>query len=72
MADLQRARMAKSRLRAHLRDQAGVCGVGLAPHEGDWCLRVNVAREADRDAVPREVAGVAVEVRVVGAVSPQR
>ncbi|MCB2177705.1 MAG: hypothetical protein KQH57_17995 [Actinomycetales bacterium] len=72
MADLQRARRAKSRLRAHLQDQAGVCGVGLVPHDGDWCVRVNVVREADREAVPREVAGVTVEVRVVGAVHPQR
>jgi hypothetical protein len=72
MADLRRARMAKSRLRAHLRDQAGVCGVGLAPHDGDWCVRVNVVREADREAVPSEVAGVAVEVRVVGPVRAQR
>lgn len=71
MADLRRARMAKSRLREHLQDQAGVRGVGLVPHDGDWCVRVNVLREADRDAVPSEIAGVTVEVRVVGTVSPQ-
>ena len=66
MADLQRARLAKSRLRRDLNDAHGVCGVGLVPGRDGWCLRVNVAGDADRVAVPREVAGVQVEVRVVG------
>ncbi len=66
MADLQRARLAKSRLRERLTDAHGVCGVGLVPRAEGWGVRVNVTEECDRAGVPREVAGVEVEVRVVG------
>ena len=69
MADLQRARLAKVRLREQLHDTRGVRGVGLVPHGDDWVVRVNVTQDSDRVGLPHEVAGVAVEVRVVGVVS---
>ncbi|MCV2392937.1 hypothetical protein OEB99_01325 [Actinotalea sp. M2MS4P-6] len=68
MADLQRARLAKSRLREHLHGASGVCGVGVVPQRDGWAVRVNVTEESDRAGVPREVAGVEVEVRVVGSI----
>lgn len=68
MADLQHARRAKGRLREQLTDTRGVCGVGLVPHGDDWSVRVNVTEDSDRAGVPDQVAGVSVEVRVVGAI----
>ncbi|MCB7134995.1 hypothetical protein [Cellulosimicrobium marinum] len=82
MATLERARAAKTTLRAEIADTDGVTGVGLTrhgptarPHDTadrtpaeDWMLRVNVTSQ-DVD-VPASVDGVDVEVRVVGAVTP--
>jgi hypothetical protein len=47
-----------------------VRGIGLARAEGGYRLRVSVATSADAAAVPAAVDGVAVQVRVVGAVRP--
>ena len=71
MATLERAREAKALLRDELAGLDGVAGVGLSRASGpteDWVLRVNVASE-DVD-VPPSVEGVAVEVRVVGTITP--
>ncbi|MBD8080321.1 hypothetical protein [Cellulosimicrobium arenosum] len=79
MATIGRAREAKALLRDELAGSDGVTGVGLSrarrgASEGadvdadDWVLRVNV--ETSEVHVPGSVAGVDVEVRVVGAISP--
>ncbi|MCG7287635.1 hypothetical protein MHY85_16845 [Cellulomonas sp. ACRRI] len=72
VADIDRARTAKLRLRRELDGRPGVRGIGLARAEGGYRLRVSVATSADAAAVPAAVDGVAVQVRVVGAVHPLR
>ncbi|TKR23209.1 hypothetical protein FA014_12440 [Cellulomonas hominis] len=70
MADIDRARTAKLRLRRELDGRPGVRGIGLARAEDGYHLRVSVATSADAAALPATVDGVAVHVRVVGAVRP--
>lgn len=81
MASLEQARRAKDELRRALADLGGVTGVGVARDQGDgdaatadptaapddyWRLQVNVVDAAAASAVPAEVDGVAVAVRVTG------
>lgn len=72
MADIDRARTAKVRLRQELDGRPGVRGIGLARAGDGYRLRVSVATSADAAALPAAVDGVAVQVRVVGAVHPLR
>ena len=71
MVDIDRARSAKQHLRRDLDGRSGVRGIGLARGEGGYRLQVSVASAADAAAVPAAVDGVAVRVRVVGAVHAQ-
>jgi hypothetical protein len=71
MTDRERARDAKSALRRSLHGRDGVRGVGLVERDGTWCVRVNVRDESAGAAIPPEVAGVSVEVRVVGPLRPR-
>ena len=68
MADLEKARAAKARLRTDLAGRAGVCGVGISRGEEGYRVRVNLQREADRADVPGQVDGVPVDVRVSGSI----
>lgn len=71
MVDIDRARSAKQHLRRDLDGRSGVRGIGLARGEDGYRLQVSVASAADAAAVPAAVDGVAVRVRVVGAVHAQ-
>ena len=66
MAELSKARAAKARLRSDLSGRDGVRGVGLSRDGDGYHLQVNLVGEADRAAVPRQVDGVPVTVRVSG------
>ena len=66
MADLSRARAAKTRLRSDLAGRDGVCGVGLARSSDGYHVQVDLRRESDREDVPGQVDGVPVDVRVSG------
>ena len=68
MADLDRARAAKARLRSDLAGRDGVCGVGISRGSDGYHLRVNLERESDRTGVPGQVEGVPVDVRVSGTI----
>lgn len=67
------ARAAKATLRRGIGDLPGVAGIGIARRrEGGFGVVVRV-RSADLvDHIPSLVAGVQVEVRVIGGVEPQR
>ena len=71
VVDIDRARSAKQHLRRDLDGRSGVRGIGLARGEDGYRLQVSVASAADAAAVPAAVDGVAVRVRVVGAVHAQ-
>jgi hypothetical protein len=82
VASLEQARGAKDALRRALADLGGVTGIGVARVQDDghdartadlpaapddhWRLQVNVIDAAAASAVPAEVDGVAVVVRVTG------
>ncbi|WNB85702.1 hypothetical protein [Cellulomonas sp. ATA003] len=68
MAELEKARAAKARLRSDLAGQPGVCGVGITHGRDGYGVRVNLRRESDRDGVPGQVDGVPVDVRVSGSI----
>jgi hypothetical protein len=72
MADISAARAAKERLRSELAQRPHIRGVGVGLGPDGYCVRVNVAADADRVGLPRSVDGVPVDVRVVGRVSAQR
>ena len=65
-SDLETARAAQRHLRARLRDDRNVCGVGLTRHGGRYVVRVNVLEGGAGTDVPRRVGGVPVEVRTTG------
>ncbi|VTR75688.1 hypothetical protein [Cellulomonas hominis] len=71
MADIDRARAAKQHLRRDLGGRDGVRGIGLARGDDGYRLQVSVASRADAAGLPAAVDGVAVRVRVVGAVEAQ-
>ena len=71
MVDIDRARTAKQHLRRDLDGRSGVRGIGLARGDDGYRLQVSVASPADADGLPAAVDGVAVHVRVVGAVQAQ-
>lgn len=71
MVDIDRARTAKQHLRRDLDGRSGVRGIGLARGGDGYRLQVDVASRADADGLPDAVDGVAVRVRVVGAVQAQ-
>jgi hypothetical protein len=71
VVDIDRARTAKQHLRRDLDGRSGVRGVGLARGDDGYRLQVSVASRADADGLPAAVDGVAVRVRVVGAVEAQ-
>jgi hypothetical protein len=66
MADLDRARAAKTRLRSDLAGRVAVRGVGLSRRADGYHVQVNLQRESDREDVPGQVDGVPVDVRVSG------
>ena len=68
MADLDRARAAKARLRSDLAGRDGVRGVGISRSADGYHVRVNLQREADRAEVPGQVEGVPVDVRISGSI----
>lgn len=68
MADLQQARAAKASLRTALGRRRGLKGIGLTQHGDGYAVQVNLERQPDGD-FPREVDGVPVQVKVVGALS---
>ncbi|WP_273652701.1 hypothetical protein [Cellulomonas fimi] len=69
MADLEQARAAKERLRADLAGRPDVRGIGITPDGDGYLLQVNVSSRGRSAEVPRAVDGVAVKVRVVGAIT---
>jgi hypothetical protein len=62
--DLDEVRSARAILVDRLRGAGWCRGVGIAPAEEGYALRVDVSEH--RDDLPLQVSGVPVEVRVVG------
>jgi hypothetical protein len=71
MADLPQARAAKEYLRARLREQDGVVGVGIARTGHGYCLKVNVSTPELAGQMPPDVDGVEVRTTVVGQIAAQ-
>lgn len=63
--DLERARAAKDRLASLIDDPPALNGIGIAPFEDGYCIKINLDRPSDDD-FPQEVDGVPVRVEVVG------
>ena len=63
-ATLDEARAAKEKLRAMLADRPEVTGIGITRHGGGYAVKVDLSQACD--AVPPEIAGVAVRAEVVG------
>ncbi|MFI2753811.1 hypothetical protein ACGIF2_10290 [Cellulomonas sp. P22] len=70
MADLQRAREAKDRLRSELRERPGVNGIGLTKDDDGYAVQVNVQLADDATALPSSVDGVHVHIKVTGPITP--
>jgi hypothetical protein len=66
IVDLKTARAAKRHLVADIGREPNINGIGLAPVDGGWALKVNLLTPASRAAIPRQVDGVDVKVEVVG------
>jgi len=64
--DLKTARAAKKHLVDVIGSQPNVNGVGIAPVNGGWALKVNLRSDRSRAKIPPEVDGVDVKVEVVG------
>jgi len=64
--DLKSARAAKRRLAREIADEPDVNGIGLAPVDGMWALKVNLLTPAHLSAIPGQVDGVDVKVEVTG------
>ncbi len=66
---LAKARAAKAKALATFRRLGSVAGVGIAPMDGGYGIKVNLTREPARGtALPDRVDGVPVRVEVVGSV----
>lgn len=70
MADLHEARLAKLHLQQTLAGRVDVNGVGIGASDDGYRLVVNVT-DGDAAALPRQVDGVPVHVRLVGRVRAQ-
>ena len=66
VTDLATARAAKKHLAECLAGQPNVNGIGIAPAEGGWALKVNLVTRSPEPKVPRDVDGVDVFVEIVG------
>ncbi|PFG35004.1 hypothetical protein [Sanguibacter antarcticus] len=66
MADLDKARHAKLRLRSELADRDGIRGVGISRGDDGYRVQVNVLSASDNRDLPATVEGVPVLVRVCG------
>ena len=64
------ARAAKSALVETLAADPGVVGVGLARHESDYVVKVDLADADAAGRVPGHVDGVRVVTEVVGTIRP--
>lgn len=67
-ADLERARAAKDKLAALIADRPSVNGVGIAPLEDGFCIKINLAEPSDEE-FPQEFEGVPVRIEVVGKIT---
>ncbi|QTE29433.1 hypothetical protein [Pengzhenrongella sicca] len=72
MAELERARAAKERLRAQLAGRRGIAGIGITRTDDGFGLQVNVAAGADGAGLPATINGVAVRVQLAGTIVPLR
>jgi hypothetical protein len=63
--DLEHARAAKDRLAGLIDDPPALNGIGIAPLEDGYCIKINLEWPSDDD-FPQEVDGVPVRVEVVG------
>ena len=63
-ATLDEARAAKEKLRTVLADRPEVTGIGITRDGGGYAVKVDLSQPCD--AVPSEIAGVAVRAEVVG------
>ncbi len=70
MADLQQARAVKAHLRRTLAHTRGLRGIGVTPDGDGYAVQVNLERTPER-ALPRQVDGVPVQVKVVGTLTPR-
>lgn len=66
--DLERARAAKDKLAALIADRPAVNGVGIAPFEGGFCIKINLERPSDEE-LPEEFEGVPVRIEIVGRIT---
>lgn len=67
-ADLERVRAAKDKLAALIADRPAINGIGVAPFEGGFCIKINLARPSDED-LPQEFEGIPVRAEVVGRIT---
>lgn len=67
-ADLEQARAAKDKLAALIADRPAVNGVGIAPFEGGFCIKINLAQPPDEE-LPQEFEGVPVRIEIIGRVT---
>jgi len=65
-ATLAQARKAKPKLLAMLDSMPEVRGVGIAALDGGFVLKVNLASDRSRCAIPGEIDGVPVITQIVG------
>lgn len=69
-ASLEAARAAKSRVAELFRGIGQVVGVGLVSFDQGYGVKVNLARQPRGSAkAPTEIAGVPIQVEVVGTIS---
>lgn len=68
MATLAAAEAAKQKLSTLFADVDGVTGVGIAPVQGGFGVRVNLADPEATTRVPQMVDGVPIVTRVTGRV----
>jgi hypothetical protein len=66
IVDLETARAAKLHLAADIGREPNVNGIGLAPVDGGWAVKVNLLTPSSEAAIPHQVDGVDVKVEVVG------
>jgi peptide deformylase len=63
---IEEARSAKDLAKDLLREFDSVVGIGLTSTQEGYAIKVNLRNESERDRLPQSVAGVPVNVEVVG------
>ena len=72
MADLEKARAAKRKLRQLVAESVEIRGIGITKQDGEYAVKLNLSEApSDPSVIPGEVDGVPIVVVIVGRITKQ-